>query len=136
MTYLPFWCGDARFIWSPYSIFGKKNPNILTVCQILNGWHICYSDVSMHGSFGLLIPRIQIQIQIQVWIQIQIQIQLREVSGVRIESLCICFVKINSTQVHMQIQIQKRIQTKITNTNTSRNCYSYDCIAGCPPATV
>ena len=57
-------------------------------------------------------------------------------SGVRIESLCICFVKINTTQVHIQIQIQKQIQIKITNTNTSRYCYSYDCIAGCPPATV
>ena len=80
--------------------------------------------------------QIQIQIQIQVWIQIQIQIQLREVSGVRIESLCICLVKFNSTQVHMEIPIHKRNQTKITNTKTSRCCYSYDCITGCPHATV
>ena len=59
-----------------------------------------------------------------------------EASGDLSESLCICFVKINTTQVHIQIQIQKQIQIKITNTNTSRYCYSYDCIAGCPPATV
>ena len=36
----------------------------------------------------------------------------------------------------MEIPIHKRNQTKITNTKTSRCCYSYDCITGCPHATV
>ena len=59
-----FWCGVPRFICGPESILGKKYPNILTVCQILNGWHICYSDGAMHGSFVVLSPYYERNIKI------------------------------------------------------------------------